>query len=280
MQTTQFQLPIRPKLNEKDFAKISDYIQKNFGIKLPLAKLILVESRLIKRILKLNIKNFSEYVNFVFSKEGIEEQTDLIDFICTNKTDFFREDHHFKFLQQHLLSNRITRPINIWSSACSSGEEPYTIAMVLEEMKAQKSFDGNYSVLATDISRAILKKAIKGEFAEDRIELVPTGIRKKYFEVRNQIATIRQDLRTNISFERFNLIDDAVYNNINKKFEFIFCRNVLIYFDQPTQTKVVQSLVNKLAPGGILFLGHCETLFGRNFNLNQVQPTIYQKPHA
>jgi chemotaxis protein methyltransferase CheR len=280
MYTNQVSLPIRPKLNEKDFARISDYIQKNFGIKLPLTKLILVESRLIKRILKLNVKNFSEYVNYVFSKEGIEEQTELIDFICTNKTDFFREDHHFKFLQNHIQGNRISRPINIWSAACSSGEEPYTIAMVLEEMNAAKTFDGNYSLLATDISRAILKKAAKGEFAEIRIEPISKQIQKKYFHVTGGIAAISQHVRRNITFERFNLIDDSEYKQITKKFEFIFCRNVLIYFDQPTQLKVIQNLINKLAPGGILFLGHSETLLGRNFNLNQIQPTIYQKPHA
>jgi chemotaxis protein methyltransferase CheR len=279
MQANQCYFPLRPKLNEKDFARISEYIQKNVGIKLPLTKLILVESRLIKRILKLNIKNFSEYVNYVFSKDGIEEQVELIDFICTNKTDFFREDHHFKFIEKHITTTRLTRPISIWSSACSSGEEPYTIAMVLEELKT-RGFDGNYNILATDISSAILQKAVKGEYQTDKYSVIPKNLQKKYFDVNHDRAVVGSTLRRNVTFQKFNLIDNNCYRNLNKSFEFIFCRNVLIYFDQVTQLKVIENLAAKLAPGGLLFLGHTETLLGRNLNLTQLQPTIYQKPYA
>jgi chemotaxis protein methyltransferase CheR len=275
MQPNSYQLPLRPKLTEKDFGKISSYIEKNFGIRLPLSKLILVESRLIKRVIKLNIQNFSDYVSYVFSKDGVEEQGELIDFICTNKTDFFREDHHFKFMEKHIPALRISSPVNIWSSACSSGEEPYTIAMVLEELKVN-----HYSILATDISSAILDKARRGQFRADKLALVPTILQKKYFHLNADGGVIDSMLKKNISFQRFNLISDSCHGSITKKFDFIFCRNVLIYFDQVTQNKVLTNLISKLAPGGFLFLGHSETLLGRNFNLTQIQPTIYQKPHA
>lgn len=158
MPPNSYPLPFRPKLHENDFRKISLYIERNFGIRLPLSKLILVESRLIKRIIKLNIHSFADYVSYVFSKDGIEEQVELIDFLCTNKTDFFREDHHFKFMEKHLLANRFPAPANIWSAACSSGEEPYTIAMVLEELRHPGI--RNYTILATDISSTIDRKSV------------------------------------------------------------------------------------------------------------------------
>jgi chemotaxis protein methyltransferase CheR len=279
MQAGQFQIPLRPKLSEKDFGRISTYIHSNFGIRLPLSKLILVESRLIKRILKLNIQNFSDYVSYVFSTDGAIEQLELIDLISTNKTDFFREDHHFTFLSKHLLTSSVTRPINIWSAACSSGEEPFTVAMVLEELRSQ-GFNGSYSILATDISSAILNKAKQGRYALDRLSFVPKHLQKKYFSIQADHASVHEGLSKAIVFEKFNLVDESAYSRVTKKFEFIFCRNVLIYFDQATQTKVVANLISKLAPGGVLFLGHSETLLGRNLNLRQLEPTIYQKPHA
>lgn len=279
MPPNSYPVPFRPKLHEKDFQRISLYIERNFGIRLPLSKLILVESRLIKRVIKLNIQSFSDYVSYVFSKDGIEEQVELIDFLSTNKTDFFREDHHFRFMEKHLPANRFHTPVNIWSAACSSGEEPYTIAMVLEELN-HPGVRGNYTILATDISSTILNKARKGHYQPDKLVGVPAHLQKKYFQAGSDGLSVDPALKKKIHFERFNLIDDAAYAGITKRFEFIFCRNVLIYFDQPTQQKVLGHLISKLLPGGILFLGHSETLLGRNFNLTQLQPTIYQKPHA
>jgi chemotaxis protein methyltransferase CheR len=279
MQPTQHPLLFRPRLTEKDFGRISTYIQQHVGIRLPLSKLILVESRLIKRILQLNLNTFSDYVSYVFGKDGADEQAELIDFLCTNKTDFFREDHHFKFLERHILSNPFTRSMNVWSAACSSGEEPYTLAMVLEELK-HADFNGAYNILATDISSAVLAKARKGQYTADKLTVVSKPLQKKYFSFEANQGTIDTALKKHITFQRFNLVDDASYTTLNRKFDFIFCRNVLIYFDQPTQNKVLTNLVSKLAPGGILFLGHSETLMGRNFNLVQLQPTIYQRTHA
>jgi chemotaxis protein methyltransferase CheR len=273
-------LPVRLKLEEKDFHRISQYIHQHFGIKLPIAKLVLVESRLSKRLAQLNLKSFSDYVNFIFSNDGYAEQNALIDFISTNKTDFFREDVHFKFIQNHIRVNKVARPLQIWSAACSSGEEPYSISMVFEEMKASQVFSSTYSVLGTDISNTILNKAILGEYAEKSIEAIPKELVKKYFFCKEGKATVNATLRKSLSFKRFNLIDNAQYHSLTTKFDFIFCRNVLIYFDHPTQVKVIDSLIRQLAPGGFLFLGHCETLLGRNFPVTQIQPTIYQKSNA
>jgi chemotaxis protein methyltransferase CheR len=277
MLSNQFTLPARPKLDEKDFNRISQYIQDHFGIRLPIAKLILVESRLVKRIVQLNLKSFTDYVNLIFSKEGREEQNMLIDMISTNKTDFFREDAHFKFLEKHFKLNKAVKPINIWSSACSSGEETYTISMVMEEMKLAGTLNTSYSILGTDISNTILTKAIKGEYPEKNIECVPKELSKKYFTNKNGVVSVNADVRRSISFKRFNLIDGLQYHTLDKKFDMIFCRNVLIYFDRPTQLKVVDNLIKSLVPGGYLFLGHSETLFGASFPIVQIQPTVYQK---
>jgi chemotaxis protein methyltransferase CheR len=280
MQVNQFELPIRPKLSEKDFSRISQFIHQQFGIKLPITKLTLVESRLIKRVTQLNIKSFTEYVGFVFSKEGMDELNILIDHISTNKTDFFREDIHFKFLTNHIKLNKVVRPLKFWSAACSSGEEPYSISMVLEEMNANNTFCGSYNILGTDISNTILNRAIKGEYTTKTIENIPKDYQKKYFIGSNGTVMVNSLLRKNISFKRFNLIDDVQYVLLNQKFDFIFCRNVLIYFDQPTQVKVINNLIKSLAPGGFLFLGHSETLMGKQFPVIQIQPTVYQKQNG
>lgn len=277
MVTNQISLPVRPQLSEKDFNLISQYIHNHFGIRLPIEKLILVESRLAKRITQLNFKNFSNYVAFIFSKEGAQEQNALIDFISTNKTDFFREDVHFKFLENQLRLSKISGNIKIWSCACSSGEEPYSTSMVLEEMKANNLFNGTYSILATDISNTILNKAVAGEYADKSLAAIPKELIKKYFICKDGKATVNVNLRRSLSFKRFNLIDSQQYHSLNTKFDFIFCRNVLIYFDQATQAKVIDNLIKQLQPGGYLFLGHSETLFGKNFPVVQIQPTIYQK---
>jgi chemotaxis protein methyltransferase CheR len=278
MQALTVTLDPRPKLNEKDFTKISAFIHQHFGIKLPIEKLILVESRLIKRIMKRNLKSFSEYVDYTFSSQGEEEKEILIDFICTNKTDFFREDVHFKFLAKYLVEHKPAE-VNLWSAACSSGEEPYTISMVLDHAKKSHSLASKYQILATDISSTILHKAIHGEYALKALENIPNEFHKNYFSINKGVASINQQIKKTVSFQKFNLVDDACYRDV-KTFDFIFCRNVLIYFDHVTQGRVIGNLIDKLNPGGFLFLGHTETMFGRKFPVKQIQPTIYQKLHA
>jgi chemotaxis protein methyltransferase CheR len=278
MQANPQPFAFRPKLEEKDFTRISKFIQDHVGIKLPIAKLILVESRLIKRLMKLNLKSFSEYVEFVFSKEGNHEKGTLIDFLCTNKTDFFREDVHFRFLEKHISALK-TSQLNIWSAACSSGEEPYTISMVLDRAKKDQLFTGHYSIFASDISTSILEKAMAGEYAVKSLENTPAAFRKSYFNITGNVASINAEIKRPVSFGKFNLIDDAAYTKL-KTFDIIFCRNVLIYFDRDKQIKVIQNLIDRLVPGGILFLGHSETLMGKTFPVKQIQPTIYQKLYA
>jgi len=151
--------------------------------------------------------------------------------------------------------------------------------MIMEELKS-RGFNSPYNILATDISSAILEKAKVGTYSADKAAMIPTPLLKKYFDIQEGYATIHRSLKQNMHFQKFNLVSEADYGLISKRFEFIFCRNVLIYFDQATQLKVLENLVSKLAPGGILFLGHSETLLGRHFNLKQLQPTIYQKLHV
>jgi chemotaxis protein methyltransferase CheR len=151
---------------------------------------------------------------------------------------------------------------------------------VFEEMKASGSFDGAYSILATDISSTILQKAMTGEYNDKTVECIPKPLLKKYFFGKEGKSIVNATLRKPVSFKRFNLIDNAQYHTLNTKFDFIFCRNVLIYFDHATQVKVIDNLVKQLTPGGHLFLGHSETLMGKNFPVTQIKPTIYQKNNA
>jgi chemotaxis protein methyltransferase CheR len=280
MLPTTILFPPRPKLSEREFNRISHFITEHYGIKLPITKLILVEGRLTKRLVQLNMATFKAYVDFIFADAGREELDNLINHLSTNKTDFFRENAHFKFLEKHIATNKIATNVNIWSSACSSGEEPYTISMVLEEMKNNGSFPGSYSLLGTDISTTILAKATRGEYAEKAVENLPIGYLKKYFSCVNGIATVSPALRRSLTLQKFNLVDPYQYQLVPSKFDFIFCRNVLIYFDQDTQRRVVGNLIGKLVPGGFLFLGHSETLLAKNFPVVQIQPTIYQKIYA
>jgi chemotaxis protein methyltransferase CheR len=239
-----------------------------------------VEGRLTKRLVQLKMATFKAYVNFVFDDAGNDERNNLINYLSTNKTDFFRENAHFRFLEKHIATNKFSNNLKLWSSACSSGEEPYTISMILEELKHNGGFPGTYSLLGTDISTAILAKAIRGEYAEKSIENMPVGYLKKYFTCANGMATVNPVLRKSLTLQKFNLVDPFQYQLLPSKFDFIFCRNVLIYFDQATQQRVVNSLLTKLVPGGFLFLGHSETLVTRNFPVIQIQPTIYQKIYA
>jgi chemotaxis protein methyltransferase CheR len=268
-----------------DFRRLSTFIYREYGIKMPEIKKTMLQSRLHKRLRELNMSSYKQYVEYVFSKEG--QQTEVIqmmDMVSTNKTDFFREPVHFEFLHStvlpELLYTQKNRLLRIWSAGCSSGEEPYTISMSLNEFNIQNpgvSFD--YSILATDISTRMLKTAVEGIYKEDRIEMLPLNLKKRYLlrsKDRNS-PTIRviPDLRRKVSFQRLNFMDN--YYNVPDNFDIIFCRNVLIYFDRETQEKVINRLSTKLKTNGFFFLGHSESITNFEVPLIQLRPTIFRK---
>lgn len=277
----------RQEISLDDFKKLSEAIYKFSGIHLPEGKRNLVEGRIRKRIKSLGLNTFQEYVNYLFSDSGLEhELTPLIDVVTTNKTDFFRENAHFEFMVSTALPELEKKnkeacklnSINIWSAGCSTGEEPYTMAIVLNEY-AEKNRGFRYSVYASDISTEVLKIASLGIYEYEKIEVMSNELKKKYLlkskNPENQIVRIAPEIRAMVRFSRINLMEEDY--NFAEKMDMVFCRNVLIYFDKPTQEKVIRNLASNMNEGGFLFLGHSETTMGMKLPVERVASTIYRK---
>jgi chemotaxis protein methyltransferase CheR len=246
----------------------------------------MLEARLIRRMRALGLASFGEYCRFLFSPEGkTTELVHMIDAVTTNKTDFFREPQHFDYLVNKALPELIRstgagirRALMTWSAACSSGEEPYTLAMVLEEF-ARKTVGFHSMVLGTDISTRMLEKAKDAVYDEERIVPVPMEFRKRYFlrskDPKNNVVRVVPELRSKVRFRWLNFMDEDF--GLREKMDIIFCRNVLIYFDRSTQEKVIDHLCRHLAVGGYLFTGHSETLSGMDLPLQTVANTICRR---
>lgn len=269
------------RLSNDEFERLSALVHQECGISLSASKKVMLESRLNKRLRALNLDSFKEYVQLLARAEGVaSELVHMIDVVTTNKTDFFREPHHFTFLQQHLLPElaRNMNPIKVWSAACSSGEEPYTLAMVLEDF-ARLHHNFSYNILASDISTTMLQKAALAIYPMERVALIPTEIKKRFLlrskDIERPTVRISPLLRKKVRFDRINFMDKVI--SVKEDFDIIFCRNVLIYFDRKTQADVVLKLVSKLKPGGHLFIGHSESLYLQDLPLVQIKPTIYKK---
>lgn len=269
-------------LSDKEFKQLSHFIQSNYGIKMPPAKKIVLQGRLQKRLKKLEMNDFGTYCDFVFSKEGQGEIIHMIDVVSTNKTDFYREPTHFEHLTEVLLpaihQENPRKTIKVWSAGCSSGEEPYTLAIVFELFK-EKNIGFDYQILATDISTQMLQNGANGIYKDDKITIVPNDIKKKFFlkskDKTNPVVRVVKLLRDKVTFKRLNFMDN-VYQ-INESFDIIFCRNALIYFERENQEKVINKLCQKLEPDGNFFLGHSESITNMNVPLRSVKPTIFKK---
>jgi chemotaxis protein methyltransferase CheR len=271
------------KLSEKDFLRLSRFIQSECGIKMAVPKKVMLEARLKKRLRALGLESYGEYCDFLFSPEGMQqEKVFMINVVTTNKTDFFREPRHFEYLVQNALPELMrlsgSGTVRIWSAGCSTGEEPYTLAMVLSEFTDCAPGFG-FSLLATDISTAVLEKAVRGIYKEERIETVPLELKKKYF-MRSRdrgkgLVRIVPELRSLVKFRRLNFLDDDF--GMKMRMDIIFCRNVIIYFDRQTQEKVLMRICENLMPGGYLFMGHSETLSSLCLPLVSVGPMVYKK---
>jgi len=274
----------KAELNTDDFNKLSNFIYNESGIKMPPVKRIMLQSRLQKRLKDLKMTTFKEYCSYVFSKEGLNNEIiHMLDVVSTNKTDFFREPVHFDFLASNVLpefvkSSRPIKNLKVWSAGCSSGEEPYTIAMVLFEfLEKNPGFD--FSILGTDISTQILQKAIDGIYKAERVEGIPLELKRRYMlrskDHENPTVKMNAALRNKVRFERLNFMDSSY--NVYDSFDVVFCRNVLIYFDRETQEKVISKLCTKIILGGYFFLGHSESIMNMDVPLRQIKPTIFQR---
>jgi len=268
-------------MSNRDFSRLKDFIYNECGINMVESKRTMLEARLQKRLRKLNLKSFSNYCDYLFSQEGIQdEMTDMINEVTTNKTDFFREPGHFEYLTCKALPELTLTKKNIyvWSAGCSSGEEPYTLAMVLKEYSSSnRAF--NFLILGTDISTNVLDKARMAVYDQERINPVPHEFKKKYLlkskDKVKKLYRITPELRETVRFRRLNFMDGDF--GFREPMDIIFCRNVIIYFDKSTQEKLLNKFCKYLSPDGYLFVGHSETLFGMNVPLKQVAPTIYRR---
>jgi chemotaxis protein methyltransferase CheR len=276
-------------LSPGTFAKFCQFITTELGIKMSENKVPMLQSRLLQRLRKLGLGSLDAYRAYLFdSPQGEEELVHFINAITTNKTDFFRESRHFSYLTQTALSNLapkagagLTRPwrLNLWCAGCSSGEEPYTLAMVLAEYGVhQSAFD--YSILATDISTRVLSHAQLGIYDEERIGPIPAALRQKYLlrskDRARALVRVVPELRSKLSFQRLNFM--AAHYGLKETFDVIFFRNVMIYFDKPTQEAVIHKLCRHLAPGGYMFVGHSESLAGLSLPVVCVGSAVYRKP--
>lgn len=279
--TAAEQQPRTDSLSKRNFDRLARYINGYSGIRMPPSKGTMLEGRLRRRLRATGHASVNEYCNYLFDDGGIEtEAVHLIDVATTNKTDFFREPNHFSYLCDVVLPTfvrRRQRTLRAWSSACSTGAEPYTLAMILEDFCRNNNI--SYSILATDLSTEVLSTAIRGVYPEDMVAPVPANMAKRYVmrPVRSDSHHVRihPALRAKVGFARMNLMD-AKYR-VGDPMDLIFCRNVLIYFEKQTQAEVLKRLCDCLVPGGYMFIGHSESITGYTLPLKQVANTIFEK---
>ena len=264
------------KMSHNDFTRLREFIYSECGITLVDAKKTMLESRLQKRLRELNLKSFSQYCDYLFSSKGVEEElTDMINQVTTNKTDFFREPAHFEYLKHNVLPelSRLKKSLLLWSAGCSSGEEPYTLAMVLQE------FGCRFTVLATDISTKVLEKARLAVYDDERVAPVPADLKRKYLltnkDRTKKLFRVIPELREKVKLRQLNFMDSDF--GFREPIDIIFCRNVIIYFDKATQERLLNHFCRYLAPHGYIFMGHSETLLGMDVPLVPVAPTIYSR---
>jgi len=265
------------ELNDTQFKKVSKIVYRFSGINLKEGKEALVRSRLMKRLRALRMESIDAYLRYIESDEGVGELTSMIDVMTTNKTGFFREDAHFSFLREKVLPEIKGSKMRFWSAACSSGEEPFSLAITLQESIADID-SKDCLILATDISSSMLEKACRAVYSQETIRDLPAPVIQKYFnKVTNGASPtfqVKNHVRGLVRLGRLNLMESWP---VTGPFNVIFCRNVMIYFDRSTQQKLINRFWDLIQPGGYLFVGHSEGLSGVSHKFNYVQPATYRK---
>ncbi len=264
-------------ISQLAFHKIREYVHRTAGIIIGANKTAMVTGRLWRRLEELGHKDYESYFAFVSSAAGAQERATMLDLLTTNETYFFRESAHFDFLRNQIIPQQGQNKIRIWCAASSTGEEPYSIAMVLADQLGSSA----WNILATDISSKVLEQARTGLYRAERISHIPADYLKTYCrrgigEYDGMLAVV-PSLRSRIAFEQHNLLHSRANA---EQFDVIFLRNVLIYFDAATKQKVIENMLQALRPGGWLILGHCESLQGLNVDISTVRPSIYRKSAA
>jgi chemotaxis protein methyltransferase CheR len=265
------------ELSSKQFEKVSRLVYRFSGINLKEGKEALVRARLMKRVRALRMQSIDAYMKYLQSQEGVGELGDMIDAMTTNKTGFFREAEHFNFMREKLLPEITNSKMRFWTAACSSGEEPFSLAITLRESLADID-SRDCLILATDISRRMLEAAWRAVYSQEAIRELPPPIIRKYFRKitngANPSFQVTDPVRALVRFAWLNLMNPWPMSG---PFNVIFCRNAMIYFDRGTQQKLITRFWDLLAPGGYLFVGHSEGLSGVSHKFGYVQPAIYRK---
>jgi chemotaxis protein methyltransferase CheR len=274
-------------MSARDYTRLSELIYQQAGIHLGTGKKTMLEARIKRRLKILDLASFSQYCDYVFHRKGLKEEiVSLIDVVTTNKTDFFREPAHFNYLVEKALPDLIERggigrQLFFWSAGCSTGEEPYTLAIVLSEY-ALTHPGFRFRILATDICTEVLAKAEMGVYSTQVVAPVAAALQRKYFmrsrEPGSERVRVVPELRRLIEFRRLNFMDSDY--GIPERADAVFCRNVIIYFDRQTQERVLGRISHHIVSGGYLFVGHAEALHDMDLPLEPVAPALYRRIHA
>ncbi|MBI4978484.1 MAG: chemotaxis protein CheR [Spirochaetes bacterium] len=274
-------------MSEEIRERMSAFIESTFGIRMPAAKKTLLEGRLSKRLRALHLSSFEAYYEFLMSEHGQEEEMiHFSDLVSTHKTDFFREKSHFDYLLATVLPGLhkdgagTKRTLNVWSAAASTGEEVYTLAMVIDDFFIKNGIPNpQFSVLGTDISEHALHKALRAVYNERLAEPIPVEYRQRYLTrgtgEHEGLVRITPALRAHTRFRALNLMEDSY--DLTESMDIIFLRNVLIYFEKPTQERIIQHLRASLSDDGWFFIGHSESIFGFHTGLTPVIPTVFRR---
>ena len=267
------------EITDKEFQQIVDFIKRHYGVNLE-KKRTLIVGRMSNMLVKKGYSGYSEYMDKVLKNPFGEEATELVNTLTTNHTFFLREAQHFDFLRQVVLpelkvKEAKSRDLGIWSAAASSGEEAYTIAMVIRDFFGMDAKNWDTTILATDVSRKALAKAEMAVFEEEQIAGLPATWEKQYFTKREDGKfSLKKDIKDQVLFRYFNLMEDFPFK---KKFHVVFLRNVMIYFDHETKVRLLNKMHDAMAPGGYLFIGTTETIDRSQSKFQYIQPSVYRK---
>lgn len=268
-------------ISDKEFNKLTEYVKSNYGINLTEKKKTLVVGRLQNILQQKNFNNFSEYYEYIVSDSTGEAVTTLVNKITTNHTFFMRESDHFEYFGKTVLPYwaavlRAHKDLRVWSAGCSSGEEPYTLAMVMSDSFGAEKALWDTKILATDISMNVIEKATSGVYSNEHLVSVPDSWRKRYFRrLDDSRSVVVDNIRNEVVFRLFNLMNSVF--PFKRKFHVIFCRNVMIYFDQETKRELVNRFYEFTEPGGYLFIGHSESLNRDETKYKYIMPAVYRK---
>ena len=272
-------------LDDADYRFVASLLYSRFGIQLGKAKRVLVAGRLTKRVRQLGFTSFPQYFEYLQADTSGSELSEFINRLTTNHSFFYRERDHFEFLRHEVfpeIRRRLERdpryPVRIWSAGCAAGEEVYTLALVLRDFFGPAIDHADFGLLATDISLAALKAAQAGVYPAQKLSELPPALRAGFREVGNDLFELPPEVKRMVLFKRLNLMADAY--PFKNPFDVIFCRNVMIYFDQASRSRLVNSFYRHVKPGGHFFIGHSETILRTDCPFEYVSPAIYRKVGA